>query len=67
MTKNFIIAILAALLIWFGTALTHVENERYALLLDMCPSNAPLLVPDCQGVETRTGWIWHLAYGLSLL
>ena len=67
--KNLIIVVLAALLMWFGTTLVRVENERYALLLDMChpTNNEPVLGPDCEGVETRSSWTWHLAYALGIL
>ncbi len=67
--KDVLIVILLGLLVWFGSALVRVENERYALLLDMCPRphNAALAVPDCRDVRTRTNWAWHLAYGLGIL
>ncbi|MDX0506249.1 hypothetical protein GOD80_25860 [Sinorhizobium medicae] len=59
--KNFIIAMLVVLLVWLAAALVRVENERYALLLQMCPRQ------NCDGVETRTSWIWHLIYGLGIM
>lgn len=69
MTKNTIIALLVALLIWFGTALARTENERYALMLNMCPrhENNALLPPDCTGVQTRSNWAWHVVYALGIL
>jgi hypothetical protein len=47
--KDVLIVVLLGLLIWFGAALVRIENERYALLLDMCPraNNAALAVSDC--------------------
>jgi hypothetical protein len=66
--KDAAIVALSVILLWFGTSLVRVENERYALFLDMCPRphNDPLLFPDCTGIETRTSWVWNLAYDLGI-
>jgi hypothetical protein len=34
--QTLLIAALAACLIWFGTAIVRLENERYANALDYC-------------------------------
>lgn len=71
MTKNIIIAVLSLALVWFGTSLVRVENERYALELEMCgtwsPENSVKRTDCMKNVETRTGAIYHLIYGLGLL
>ncbi|MGJ7508890.1 hypothetical protein [Variovorax sp. GT1P44] len=63
------IAVLCALLVWFGAALAHAENQRYALSLGMCQSD-PLKIlgrEEClKAVETRSGWWWHVGYALRL-
>lgn len=59
------VALLAAV-IWLAVALIKTENQRYALLLNMCPD--PVLHVDqaCLArIETRTGWWAHLYYGLT--
>tara|TARA_B100000949_G_C14008176_1_gene336114 strand:- start:233 stop:448 length:216 start_codon:yes stop_codon:yes gene_type:complete len=69
--KNVIIAILVAALIWFGFAIVRIENQRYALELEMCGKWSPENLIDrsecLEKVETRTGPIAHLLYGLRLL
>ena len=71
MGKNITIAILLGLLVWFGAAITRLENERYALELEMCGAWSPENSVDrseCLGkIETRTSPIWNLAYGLGIL
>ena len=60
-------AVLQILLVWACAALVRVENQRYALVVDMCPAHPPQVVPDLQclaKVETRTGWWWHLYYAV---
>ncbi len=71
MTKNIIILTLSLLLVWFGVSLVRVENQRYALLLETCgsltPDNLVTRMECLKNVETRTGPIYHLIYGLGLL
>jgi hypothetical protein len=71
MAKNSLVAVLLGLLLWFGTALVQVENERYALELEMWGAWSPetsLERTSClDRVETRTGAIAHLVYALGIL
>jgi hypothetical protein len=66
-----IITALVAINLWFGAAIVRLENQRYALSLDMCSGSTPeklLRQHDClANVQTRTSPIWHLLYGLRLL
>lgn len=61
------VMVLCALLVWFGASLVRVENQRYALEVGLCGSD-PLKVlsrAEClKSVESRSGWWWHLMYGL---
>lgn len=53
-------------IIWLSAALVRTENERYALSLGMC-KNAQSGTADYSclaNVQTRTGWWWHIYYGL---
>lgn len=60
-----LIALLAALLFWFGTALVRVENERYALAVGMCSYELTKPTAPCTDkVQTRTHWMWHIAAAL---
>lgn len=65
------IAVLVVLNLWFGATIVRIENERYALSLDMCPGNTPerlLHQHECLAkVQTRTSPVYHLLYGLGLL
>lgn len=71
MTKNIIILALSLLLVWFGVSLVRVENQRYALLLESCgnwtPEDSVKRIECLENIETRTGPIYHLIYGLGLL
>ena len=67
-----VIALLTALLIWFGATIVEIENERYALSLEMCtlldPAGIESVVERDQcldDIETRTSWVWHLYYALG--
>lgn len=66
-----IIAALLALNVWFGEAIVRLENQRYALSLDMCSGSTPEKLRsqhDCLvTVQTRTSPLWHLLYGLRIL
>jgi hypothetical protein len=58
---------LIALLVWFGSALVRVENQRYALQVGLCTFSPtdPVVLSDCLNrAETRTGWWWHIFYAL---
>ena len=72
--KNSVIAILTAMLIWFGLAIVHLENERYALEMGLCgnfepahPENLVAKYKCLETVQTRTSSIYHLLYGLRIL
>lgn len=56
----------ALLILWLSAALVRVENERYALFLGMCRDRLGMTDIACvMKVQTRTGWWWHLFYGLT--
>jgi len=60
--------ILLGFVVWLGSALVRVENERYALEVGLCQSNSiePQVMFKClKNVETRTGWWWHIFYALK--
>ena len=72
--RNGLIIALLLLLIWFGSAIVRLENERYALWLEICgrfdPANPPTLMvrERClDRVQTRTSPIYNLVYGLKLI
>ena len=74
MSKNVVILLLSGMLIWFGAAVIRLENQRYALDLEVCgriyPADArTLLARDkcLERVQTRTSQIYHLLYGLKIL
>lgn len=65
--RNIIILILFGALIFVSYRLAHVENQRYALTLNMCPSKTFAEIPDFKcldEVETRTSDFWNFYYGL---
>lgn len=65
--NTILIAVLAALLVWFGSALIRVENERYALFTGLCTFDAKSMEPldKCtRNAQTRTSPLWHLYYAL---
>jgi hypothetical protein len=61
--------ILLAAIVFLTTALVRVENQRYALVINMCPNKADARLPpdlDCLAkVQTRTSWVWHVYYALT--
>ena len=66
--KNLLIVSLVSCIAWFGSAIIRLENERYALSIGMCQTDTGVADPVCLAdVETRTSFLWHLAYGLRLL
>ena len=71
MTKNMVILLLSAMLVWFGTAIVRLENYHYASMLGMCGEVKPLLLvqrEEClMAKQTRTSPIYHLLYGLRIL
>jgi hypothetical protein len=66
--KNAVIVLLLVLAAFMAQRIIHIENQRYALVLGMCPNTSPedLLIMKClDETETRTHWVWHLYYGLT--
>jgi hypothetical protein len=67
--KNALIACLLLAVLLLTYRLAEVENQRYALIVGMCPSkdsvtNLPNL--DCLAkVQTRTHMLWHVFYALK--
>ncbi|RYH70851.1 MAG: hypothetical protein EON54_01270 [Alcaligenaceae bacterium] len=60
-------ATLFALMLWLGSALVRVENERYALAVGLCKHDATTLIMfDClKTARSRTSWWWHAFYALK--
>lgn len=66
--KNVLIAILLALVVFMAERIVWIENQRYALVLGMCPNTLPVRITQIECLEevhTRTSWIGHLYYGLT--
>ena len=67
--KNVIIVGLVAVVFYMAGALVRIENERYALIVNMCQNKVNPALPrdlEClKTVETRTHWLWHLFYALQ--
>lgn len=58
--------LMAVLLVWLGSALVRVENQRYAMQLGMCKGELVVVNLSClKNVQTRSGWWWHLYYALK--
>jgi hypothetical protein len=71
--KNLAIVVLSVMLLWFGSAIIRLERYHYASMLGICERTAKpgwleqqrLEQQRClNSIETRTGPLWHLAYGL---
>lgn len=65
--KDAVIIVLAVAVVFLSYRLATVENQRYAAVLNMCPSKilAGSQDPICLSkIETRTPWLWNLIYGL---
>ena len=63
------VALVALLVVavWLAAALAKTENQRYALSTGLCVDKT-LHIADyaCLAkVQTRTGWYWHIYYGLT--
>jgi hypothetical protein len=72
--RSWLIIALFATVLWFGVAIVRLENERYALELEICgrfdPVNPPTLIKreKClEKIQTRTNPIYNLLYGLKLI
>jgi len=64
MCKVFL-ALSVALVVWMGSALARVENERYALSIGMCWSEMGAADLQClRTVQTRTHWVLNIYYAL---
>lgn len=58
------IFLLSAALLLCARALIVTENQRYAMLVGLCSDPTVPKAPCLASTETRTGWWWHLYYGL---
>jgi len=68
MGKNYVILAVAGCLLWFGAAIVRLERYHYAAQIGMCADGDPAARDACLNrAETRTNWVYHLAYGLKLL
>lgn len=67
--KDLIVIALIAILVWFGSIIVEKENYQYAAMIGMCNEHIdPIIKHECLlKKETRTHWIWHLAYALRIL
>ena len=68
--KTILIIVLAGLLVLTSVRLVEVENQRYAMLTGLCSGKLDPRIPDVQclaTVQTRTLWLWHLAYALKVI
>jgi hypothetical protein len=66
MGKNVLIVILVAACVYLASVVVEVENQRYALQIGMCKDEIGHTDNKClAGVETRTGWWWHLFYAIT--
>ena len=69
MKKNVVIVVLGLCVLFLATRIVRIENQRYGLMVGMCPSKlGPSLPPDLEclkSIETRTRWVWHLYYALT--
>lgn len=70
--RRFFLIVMAALLVWFASAIIRLERYHYAAMLGICDRHAGELAradkEQClQRTETRTNAFAHLAYGLDIL
>lgn len=72
--KNALIIALVGIVVWFGLSIVRLENERYALELEICgrfdpgkPSTLGKRDECLARVQTRTSAIYNLLYGLKLI
>jgi hypothetical protein len=66
--RNGVIVLLALAVAMLTFRLAEVGNQRYALLLGMCPNKIGLLLPDTEclaKVQTRTHMLWHVFYAIK--
>ncbi len=68
--RNGIVAALLIVIFLLGGTIVHVENERYALLVGMCPSicqrdNDHDSAACLKEVQTRASPFWHLYYAFQ--
>lgn len=61
------ILVLVALVMWMSARIIDLENYRHASFVGMCAGPDFIERDRClQSTQTRTHWIWHLAYGLKI-
>lgn len=67
-----VVILLLVVIIWLSSAVVRLENYHYAVQIGLCEefSGAEKLAQknEClNNSETRTGFWWHLIYGLNIL
>jgi hypothetical protein len=71
MGKNALIVVLAAMLVWFGSAIIRLERYHYASMLNVCGNWDPLTAAKREAcleqAQGRTSLVYDLLYGLKLL
>lgn len=66
--KSTIIVLLTALVLWMSVRIVELENYHYGNSVGMCREFSFIDRDRClHSTETRTHWLWHLAYGLKLI
>ena len=70
--KNSLIFVLLLVTIALSSIVIRLENQRYALLVGMCPNAREFSAnptPEALGclrtVQTRTSSLWHLYYAIA--
>jgi hypothetical protein len=66
--KNAIIVVLVLLTGFLADRVVRIENQRYALVGNMCkfdPANTSMQWNCLESAQTRTSWFWHLYYATT--
>ena len=66
--KNVIIAVLILSIALLADRVVRIENQRYALYVDLCkydPANPKVRWECLEKAQTRTSWFWHLYYAVT--
>jgi hypothetical protein len=62
------IILLGLLVLFLADRLVREENQRYAVMHEMCRDPLLPLLPDfdcLESVQTRTSWFWQLYYAVT--
>jgi hypothetical protein len=68
--KNWFVTVaLFILCLWMASRIVELEKFRYATEVGFCMKTEELSERNrcLRSKETRTHWVWHLAYGLKVL